>query len=147
MSDNGAVEVKEFRSKLGITQREAGPILGCSTATISHLELGYIQLGWQRRSRLREALAAFEAGGIEAVKALPPFRNLRVLRTVPSEDGPEMARWRKEMGLSRQGAARRLGFMSPRTIDAIERGKRRITDRVRAYMRKDEKSRIVQEDR
>lgn len=146
MDEKATSEMKEFRGKLGITQEAAAPIFGTTRATIAAIELGYVKVGWQRHARILEAVAAFESGGVEAVAALPPFKNLRVLKTIPGEDANEMARWREDQGLSRWGAARRLGFTSAKTIAAIENGKRRITERVRQMMKNDEKK-WPQEDR
>lgn len=145
MGDNGAAMMKEFRAKLGISQVRAAKIFGCSGVLITYIESGRVRMGWQRSARAREALAAWEAGGMEAVAALPPFRAVRVLRSVPDTDAGEMREWRRELGLSRLAAARQLGFMSPHSIDAIERGRRRITDTVRLYMERDRRKGKVED--
>jgi len=139
MGEDEAKESMDFRSRLGITQERAATILGCSRGLVSLIEIGAARLGHQRRKRMAAAVAAFDAGGLEAVEALPPFRAARKHRTIPPEDREEMRRWREVMGLGRGAAASQLG-LQPGSIDAIERGRMRITEKIRGFMEADEKA-------
>jgi predicted transcriptional regulator len=145
MVESDVEVMKKFRARIGISQKRAGLIFGCSREMIAHIEIGRAKLGWQRRKRIQEADEAFTAGGLEAVQALPAFTNRRILRTIPVTDREDLRRWRRTMGLSRQGAARQLGFGSVHMIDAIEAGRRRITETIRDCMVKDEKKGSVEE--
>jgi transcriptional regulator with XRE-family HTH domain len=133
------VEVlRQFMERLGISKRRAAKVLCCSQPQVVMMASGKRKVGWQRRQRIRAAEAAFAAGGMEEVDRLPPFRTVRVLRSIPLEDREEMHGWRLEMGLSRVAAGARIG-LSHHTIRQIEQGNARITERVRRYMEMESK--------
>jgi DNA-binding XRE family transcriptional regulator len=130
-----------FRHDMALTQVEAAKFFGCSGPTIAHIETGRFKLGQRRRERMEQGRAAFASGGLEAVLALPPMAPKPVggYRTpVPPEDRDNMVLWRCNLALTQAQAARQLG-LSIHTIRAIEHGRLRITERVAAFMLRDEK--------
>ena len=130
-------ESRRFREVLGISQRRASKVLGCSAPLMVMIEHGKRSLGSQRRKRIKEAEAAFAAGGMEAVEALPAFRAVRFRRPIESEHAEDMIQYRQIMGFSQREAGRRLSYGSTRSIGAIERGEMRISGRFRKYMEND----------
>jgi len=131
-----------FRRALALTQVEAARFFGCSGPTIAHIELGKIELGRRRLERMQQGRAAFASGGLEAVLALPPMPPKPAggyRAPVPPEDKDNMVLWRCNLRLTQEQAARQLG-LSIHTIRDIERGRLRITERVAAFMLKDEKA-------
>ena len=130
--------MKQFRARLGISNRRSAKVLCCSQPQAVMMESGKRKLGWQRRERIRAAEAAFEAGGMEEVDRLPPFKVVRVLKSIPPEDREEMKGWRVAMGWSRMQAGARIGLRWS-SIRNIEGGRARISDRVRRYMEQEEK--------
>lgn len=133
-----AQAMKWWRKKLGLSQARAATVLGCSRALIALTEIGKNRIVGPRQRRMEATLAAYEAGGMEAVEALGAFRCVRLRRgrtPVPPEDRETMATWRRGVGFSLWEAADDLG-LSIHSIRAIERGLMRITERVRANMRR-----------
>lgn len=140
MPENGREELLEMRRKLGLTQREAGEHLKCSTQTIWNMEAGARKVSPYRAERIREVLAAFAAGGQEAVAALPAFEKPPAHRVkggwkaaIPPGDAQEMVDWRVAMNLTQRAAVPVVG-LGIHSIRAIERGYMRITERVRENM-------------
>lgn len=143
MPDEDAILMKEFRKKLGVKQADAGKILGCSQVLIAMIERGWNAIVRPRRKRMEEAVAVFESGGMEAVKAMEPFTYVRQRhprREPPPGDREEMKIWRKNSGLSIWDCTEELGI-SVHSIRAIERGHMRISDRVRENMRRGQRPR------
>ena len=136
MGEEDAILMKEFRDRLGITQKRAATILGCSRVLVARVETGWNRLVRQRRKRMVEAVAVFESGGMEAVEAMKAFTCIRVPKPrqeVPPGDREEMKIWRIDSGLGLWDATEELG-LGVHSIRAIERGRMRITERVRANM-------------
>lgn len=138
MAEEDAVLMKEFRKKLDVTQAKAATILGCSRALVARTETGCNRIVWQRRRRMEHAAKVFESGGLAAVEELKPFSYVREPTTpapVPAEDREEMKIWRMDRGFDLYESTEELG-LSVHSIRAIERGRIRISKRVRANMRR-----------
>src|SRR5882672_8908925 len=122
-----------------LTQRQAADFLMCSPTLIAYVEGGKARLTPARVKRIEELVAAFKAGGMEAVNALPPWarpskeKTPGGCRTVSPADAEEMVGWRVALGLTQRQAVGKVG-LSLSSIRAIEYGNMRITDRVRGNM-------------
>lgn len=143
-----AVEVLNLRHELGLSQREAGEMLACTTQLIGHIESGRRPLGPYRRERVQELRAAFASGGMEGVGALAPFAKPPRHRikggwkaSIPPGDAEELMYWRQALGLTQQAATGLLG-LSVHSIRAIEAGRMKISDQVRSYMNLEEAKRF-----